>query len=264
MNEFTSFMHLMCDSAQPETLSHFRNVTTIHNKEDEAFDPVTEGDRNAEKIIRGLINEKHPDHGILGEEFGAENLDAEKVWIIDPIDGTRAFISGIPVWGTLIGLAINGNAELGIMHQPFTGERFFSDGQKAWYLGPGVNAQQRLETRDCPSLDEALLMTTSPRIFSPENTIAYERVESAVRLARYGCDCYAYCMLAAGQIDLVVEADLKAYDIAALVPIVKDAGGTISDWQGNPINVMDTGNGQVVAAGCAKIHQQALELLNSG
>ncbi len=263
MNELTSFMHLLCDSAHKETLAHFRTSTIVDNKEDQSFDPVTEGDRNAELAIRALINKNHPEHGILGEEFGPENLDAEYVWIIDPIDGTRAFISGVPVWGTLIGLAVDGRDDRGIMYQPFTGERFFSDGILSWYLGPGVKSQQRLTTRDCPSLGDALMMTTSPKIFSKQDVSAYERVEDAVRLTRYGTDCYAYCMIAAGQIDLVVESDLKAYDIAALVPLVKHAGGVISDWEGNPVNVLDTGKGQVVASGCARIHDEALKLLNA-
>ncbi len=191
MNELTSFMHSLCDAAHNETLSKFRVDSVVENKLDQEFDPVTEGDRNAEKAIRALINKHYPGHGILGEEFGDENLDAENVWIIDPIDGTRAFISGIPVWGTLIGLAVNGRIEKGIMHQPFTGERYFSDGDSSWYLGPGVKSATRLKSRDCGSLANAIMMTTSPKIFTIEETPAYERVESEARLARYGCDCYA-------------------------------------------------------------------------
>ena len=266
MNQLTSFMHQLCDAAQVETLSKFRTNSTIDNKLDlepgGSFDPVTEGDKNAEKVIRALINKKFPEHGILGEEFGDENLDAEKVWIIDPIDGTRAFISGIPVWGTLIGLAVNGTAEYGIMHQPFTGERYYSDGNTSWYLGPGVNAPAPIKTRKCLSMSDAVLLTTSPKIFAPDEDPAYERVENAVKLARYGCDCYAYCMLASGQVDLVVEAGLNAYDIAALIPIIIDAGGFVTDWQGKPVNLMDIGKGQILAAGSAEIHQQAIALLN--
>jgi len=262
MITLTSFMHKLCDHAQEETLSKFRVNTLVDNKLDKEFDPVTEGDRNAEKVIRKMINKTYPEHGILGEEFGDENLDAENVWIIDPIDGTRAFISGIPVWGTLVCLAQDGHPKLGIMHQPFTGERFFSDGNQSWYLGPGVKSQTPIKTRDCGSLANAVMMTTSPRIFPPEDQPAYDRVEDAVKLARYGTDCYAYCMIASGQIDLVVEAGLNAYDVAALIPIVTNAGGKMTDWQGKPVDLLNIGNGQILAAGSAKVHAEAMELLN--
>ncbi len=255
-------MHTLCDAAQNETLPRFRVNTVVVNKLDQEFDPVTEGDRKAEEVIRSLINKNYPEHGIIGEEFGAENVEASHVWIIDPIDGTRAFITGIPVWGTLICLAVDGKAELGIMHQPFTGERYYSDGTNSYYLGPGVVARKRLETRGCPSLAEAMMMTTSPNIFAPEEIAAYGRVEAQVRLVRYGCDCYAYSMLAAGQIDLVIESGLNSYDIAALVPIVKDAGGIITDWQGNPVNLLHPGTHQIIAAGCEAIYNEALNLLN--
>ena len=214
------------------------------------------------KSFAKMINKTYPDHGILGEEFGDENLDAENVWIIDPIDGTRAFISGIPVWGTLICLAQNGHPKLGIMHQPFTGERYFSDGNQSWYLGPGVKLQTPIKTRDCGSLANAVMMTTSPRIFLPDEQAPYDRVESLVKLARYGTDCYAYCMIASGQIDLVVEAGLNAYDVAALIPIVNDAGGKITDWQGKPVDLLNIGNGQILAAGSAAVHAEAMALLN--
>lgn len=263
MNEFTAFLHRLCDSAGKHTLASFRVNSTVDNKLDQGFDPVTKGDRDAEEAIRTLINATYPDHGILGEEFGAEKLDAEYVWIIDPIDGTRAFISGIPVWGTLIGLARHGKMVAGIMHQPFTGERYYSDGQKSWYLGPDVTAARKIITRQTGDLAGALLMTTSPKIFSSQHSAAFLRVEQAVRMARYGCDCYAYCMVAAGHVDLVVESDLNAHDIAALIPVIQMAGGIITDWQGNPVDVLNIGDGQVVAAGNARVHGEALELLNS-
>lgn len=262
MNQLTSFMHKLCDAAQVETLSKFRVNSIVDSKLEEAFDPVTEGDRNAEKVIRALINKEFRQHGILGEEFGDENLDAEKVWIIDPIDGTRAFISGVPVWGTLIGLAVNGQPAMGIMHQPFTGERYYSDGTSSWYLGPGVNSPTRLQSRDCASLADAVMMTTSPKIFTRNDQPAYERVEDAVKLTRYGCDCYAYCMIASGHIDLVIEAGLNAYDVAALIPIINHAGGKITDWQGNDVDLLNIGSGQILAAGSDAVHAAAVKLLN--
>ena len=221
------------------------------------FDPVTEADRAGEAAMRRLIRQTFPDHGILGEEFGAEATDAEYVWVLDPIDGTRAFIAGLPLWGTLIGLTRGGVPARGLMHQPFTGERFTGDGAQATWRGPG--GQRKLMTRRCGGLDEALLCTTSPKLFEGAEAAAYERIESEVRLARYGTDCYAYCMLAAGHVDLVVEAGLQPYDIVALIPIVEGAGGVVTDWDGNPA----AGGGRVVAAGDKRLHEAALARLRA-
>jgi myo-inositol-1(or 4)-monophosphatase len=218
-----------------------------------AFDPVTEADRAAEVAMRQLIKRSFPTHGIIGEEFGAEREDADYVWVLDPIDGTRAFIAGLPTWGTLIGLNRAGRPVFGMMHQPFTGERFFGDGGSATFRGPG--GERRLHTRRCASLGDAVMATTSPKLFSGNALRAYDRVESVARLARYGCDCYAYCMLAGGHIDLVVEAGLKPYDIAALIPII---GGVVTTWDGGPA----ANGGAIVAAGDRRVHAAALELLS--
>jgi histidinol phosphatase-like enzyme (inositol monophosphatase family) len=220
-----------------------------------AFDPVTEADRAAEAAMRRLIREQFPDHGILGEEFGAEATDAEHVWVLDPIDGTRAFIAGLPLWGTLIGLTRAGTPVRGLMHQPFTGELFSGDGAAANWRGR--TGERRLLTRRCESLDEAVLCTTSPKLFSEAERPAYEALEASVRLARYGTDCYAYCMLAAGHVDLVVEAGLQPYDIVALIPIIEGAGGVVTDWRGGPA----AGGGRVVAAGDPRLHEAALARL---
>ena len=240
----------------------FRSSLTATDKTEGAgiFDPVTEADRAAEAVIRRRIRMQFPTHGILGEEFGAENTDAEYVWVIDPIDGTRAFMAGLPLWGTLIGLTRNGTPCYGMMHQPFTGERFSGDGARARYRGPGLADGQRekpLATRRCAALAEATLCTTSPRLFAPERLAAYERVEAAVRLTRYGTDCYAYCMLAAGHVDLVIEDGLKPYDIVALIPIIEGAGGIITTWAGGPA----AEGGSILAAGDARLHEAALKLL---
>jgi myo-inositol-1(or 4)-monophosphatase len=220
-----------------------------------AFDPVTEADRAGEATMRQLIKRSFPTHGIVGEEFGAERADADYVWVLDPIDGTRAFIAGLPTWGTLIGLSRAGRPVFGMMHQPFTGERFFGDGGSATFRGPG--GERRLRTRRCASLAEAVISTTSPKLFSGDELSAYDRVESVARLARYGCDCYAYCMLAAGHIDLVVESGLKPYDIVALIPIIEGAGGVVTAWDGSSA----AGGGSIVAAGDRRVHAAALELL---
>jgi histidinol phosphatase-like enzyme (inositol monophosphatase family) len=221
------------------------------------FDPVTEADRAAELVIRNRIRERFPTHGIHGEEFDDHNAGAEFVWVVDPIDGTRAFICGLPVWGTLIGLTRNGAPTHGLMNQPFTGERFSGDGKTASVkIGPN---RKTLVVRDCEALSDAYLMTTSPHLFAGEDAERYRAVESAVKMARYGADCYAYCMLAAGQIDLVIETGLKAVDIVPLVPIIEGAGGIITTWDGAPVR----DGGSVIAAGDQRIHAAALHLLRS-
>lgn len=222
-----------------------------------AFDPVTEADRAAEVVMRNMIRAAFPTHGILGEEFGAERLDAECVWVLDPIDGTRAFIAGLPTWGTLIGLTRNGAAVRGMMHQPYLGERFFGDGRSAKVRTP--KGERTLRTRRTEHLGEAILATTDPRLFEAgEERARFDAVEGKVRMSRYGTDCYAYCMLAAGQIDLVVEAGLKPYDIVALIPIVEGAGGIVTSWDGGPA----TDGGRIVAAGDRRLHAEALSHLN--
>ena len=251
-----SFLKQIAGVAAEQTLPRFRTISLIDNKYQAGFDPVTEADREAEKAIRKLINASFPDHGILGEEFGGENLDHSHVWVIYPIDGTRAFISGIPVWGTLAGLTIDGDAVAGLMAQPFTNELFMCDGDASWYEGPG--GIRRLETRKTTELSETTLFTTTPAMFKDEQRAAYDRVEQCVRLARYGTDCYAYSMLAAGFVDLVVETGLHPYDIVALVPIIEKAGGVITTWDGGPAEKA----GDIVAAATPELHAKTLELLN--
>ena len=175
--------------------------------------------------------------------------------MLDPIDGTRAFVSGLPLWGTLIGLLRSGRAAYGMMHQPFIGEHFFGDGGSAGYRGP--RGADRLQTRRCGSLADATLSTTSPKLFGEHEIESYGRVERDVRLTRYGCDCYAYCMLAAGHIDVVVEAGLKPYDIVALVPIIEGAGGVVTTWDGG----RPEAGGAIVACGDPRLHEAVLERL---
>lgn len=221
------------------------------------FDPVTEADRAAEVVLRAMIGKAFPGHGILGEEFGTERADAECVWVLDPIDGTRAFIAGLPSWGTLIGLTRNGVPVRGLMHQPYLGELFTGDGRTAKLRGP--SGERTLRSRRCADLSQALLATTDPRLFTGgEETERFRALEGQVRLSRYGTDCYAYCMLAAGQIDLVVEAGLKPYDICALIPIIEGAGGRVTGWGGGPA----AAGGRVVAAGDPRLHEAALRVLN--
>jgi len=251
------FLNHLCDLAQAETLSRFRNTLDISNKLDgSGFDPVTEADRAAEQAIRTAIESRFPDHGILGEEFGTANPDADHLWIIDPIDGTKAFISGLPTWGTLIGLYENGKPRAGIMHQPFTGERYVCDGGQSVLVHH--DKTRELATSGTVSLSDSIIMTTSPALFSNGELAHYKHLETACKLPRYGADCYAYCLLASGHIDLVVEAGLKPYDIAALIPIVEGAGGVFTDWQGGS----PARGGQVLVAANEGLHQQAMAMLN--
>lgn len=251
------FFDRLADAAKAETLPRFRVGVDVVNKQVGGFDPVTEGDRAAEAAIRALIAAEFPEHGVLGEEHDDIGTDREHVWIIDPIDGTRAFISGLPVWGTLIGFQQNGRAVMGMMDQPFIGERYFADGTASWYKGP--DGEGRIATRDCGTLENAILFTTSPHIFESGDLARYRKVEERVRLFRYGIDCYAYALLAAGHIDLVVEAMLKPYDVGALIPIIEQAGGVITTWDGG----RPEHGGSIVAAGSAAVHAAALEILSS-
>lgn len=255
--DFKHFVNELATVSGQAILPFFRTSIAAEDKSrGGAFDPVTEADRASEAAMRQLIKRTFPTHGIIGEEFGPERADAEYVWVLDPIDGTRAFIAGLPTWGTLIGLSRNGRPVFGMMHQPFTGERFFGDGGSATFRGPG--GERRLLTRRCTSLREAVISTTSPRLFAGEELRAYDRVESVARLARYGCDCYAYCMLAAGHIDLVVESGLKPHDIVALIPIIEGAGGIVTAWDGGSA----AEGGRIVAAGDRRVHAAAVELLS--
>ena len=252
-----AFLDVLAKAAAEAIMPHFRAAASVEDKGETRFDPVTVADRASEQAMRKLISANHPDHGIVGEEFGAERADAEFVWVLDPIDGTRAFITGLPLWGVLIGLMRGGKPILGMMAQPFTGERFAGDGTRSWYSGPGGDAP--LLTRACAALNQASLFTTTPAMFKGAERDTYDRLEAAVRMPRYGCDCYAYCMVAAGHADLVVEAGLQPYDIVALIPIIEGAGGRVTDWQGNSA----ANGGQVVASGDPRLHELALKALSS-
>lgn len=261
--DFSAFVDELARISGEVTLPFFRTRMHAHDKTHSggAFDPVTEADRGAEAAMRRHISRTFPEHGIVGEEFGNEREDAEFVWVLDPIDGTKSFISGLPLWGTLIGLTHYGRPCYGMMHQPFTRESFFGDGGAARWRGPGLDGRQierRLHTRPCAQLADATLMTTHPALLAPGTLEHFTRVEERVRLSRYGGDCYAYCVLAAGHIDIVIESGLKPYDIVALVPIIEGAGGIVTAWDGTSA----AGGGTIIAAGDRRIHEQALELLN--
>lgn len=249
------FMRRLAAAAAAETLPRFRTAGTVSNKEASGFDPVTEADREAERALRALINREFPGHGILGEEHGSENIASRHVWVIDPIDGTRAFISGLPVWGTLVGLTVDGDAVAGMMSQPFTGELFYADGKASHYEGPG--GPRTLATRKTSELADATLFTTTPALFKGPMRGVYDRLEAAVRLARYGTDCYAFAMVAAGHADFAVDAGLQAYDIVALIPLIEQAGGVVTTWTGGPAE----NGGDILASANPVLHEKALRLI---
>ena len=255
--DFAAFVEKLAGVAGETILPFFRTALNVRDKGcPGAFDPVTAADHAAETAMRALIRSQFPDHGIVGEEYGSDRPEAEYVWFLDPIDGTKSFISGMPAWGTLIALTRLGVPVFGLMDQPFTRERFSGDGGAAHYRGPA--GKRDLRVRPCESLAEAILFTTSPRLMNEADRRAFGRVEEAARLSRYGGDCYAYCVLAAGHIDLVIETELKPYDVLALIPIIEGAGGVITTWENGPAHK----GGRIVAAGDKRVHAQAMALLN--
>jgi len=254
--DLKAFLDELATVSGEAILPYFRTSLSVEDKSrGGAFDPVTAADRAAESAMRVMISANFPDHGIIGEEFGAERPDADYVWVLDPIDGTKSFISGMPAWGTLIALTHQGAPVLGLVHQPFVGERFSGDGASARYRGPA--GERALLVRPCETLAQAVLYTTSPRLMKADDRKRFERVEEMVRLSRYGGDCYAYCMLAAGHVDLIIETELKPHDVIPLVPIIAGAGGIITTWEGGSA----AAGGRIIAAGDKRVHAAAMAAL---
>ncbi|OXE35727.1 MAG: histidinol-phosphatase, partial [Phenylobacterium zucineum] len=221
------------------------------------FDPVTQADKGAEAVIRQRIAARFPDHGVIGEEYGEDRPEAEFVWVLDPIDGTRAFIAGLPVWTTLIGLRHEGRPVLGSIGQPYIGEIYIGHaGGSRLVSREGVRP---LKVRSCDGLSPAIIATTDPEgYFKPQEIAAWNQVRAAARLARFGCDAYAYAMVAAGTLDLVLEAGLKSWDIESAMPLIQGAGGVVTDWQGAPVGHY---GGQVAIAGDRRCLDAALALI---
>ncbi len=254
--DFGSFVDELATLSGKAILPFFRTAMMPEDKSrGGVFDPVTEADRAGEAVMRQMIKRTFPGHGVIGEEFGDDNPDADYVWLLDPIDGTKSFISGLPVWGTLIGLKLRKCPVYGLMHQPFTGERFSGDGKAARYRGPGGG--RALVTRSCLELRDAVVATTSPLLMDEAHRALFTGLERDTKLSRYGGDCYAYCMLAMGHLDLVVESGLKPHDIVALIPIVEGAGGVVTTWTGGPA----TDGGAIIASGDPRLHELALKRL---
>lgn len=257
MTELEAFALDLAKVAAEASLPHFRtDVSEINKAEPGSFDPVTEADRAAERAMRAAIHARYPDHGIIGEEYGEENSDADYVWILDPIDGTRAFISGLPMWTNLISVRHQGMPVIGVVGQPYIGEVFIG-GPSGAYLVAGAG-RAPIRTRKCATLSQAIAATTDADIFLGEDRDSWERLKSAVRLARYGCDAYAYAMLASGRIDVVLESELKVWDWSALMPLVQAAGGDFTGWDGQMPTIED---GRVLAVGDTALRDPVLALL---
>lgn len=245
------------DVAAERTLAGFRTPLAVENKWADGFDPVTAADKDAETAIRALLGERFPDHGIIGEEWDPKASASDFDWIIDPIDGTRAFISGVPVWGTLIGLMHRGRAIAGLMAQPFIGELWLGLPGETIYRHGAKSAVVR--TSGVTDLKRAKISATSPDIFELTDTVAHiNRLRKATLQCRWGLDCYAYSLLAAGHIDVIAEAMLKNVDISPLIPIIENAGGVVTTWDGGPAEQ----GGNCIAAATPELHKAALEVLN--
>jgi histidinol phosphatase-like enzyme (inositol monophosphatase family) len=237
--------------------AYFRSAFSVANKDAQGFDPVTSADHAIENVLRETIQATYPDHGIVAEESGSRAAEAEFCWYIDPIDGTRAFLMGSPLWGTLVGLTHKGKPVFGLLAQPILEELYFGSPGGSWLIAP--DSRKRLQSSRCLELSRARLASTHPRFFSSSEQIAFDRIAGACLLDRYGGDCYNYAMLAAGFVDLVVESGLKPFDIVPLVPILEQAGCIVTSWQGGSV----LAGGSVVAAASAELHAAALATLNA-
>jgi inositol-phosphate phosphatase/L-galactose 1-phosphate phosphatase/histidinol-phosphatase len=254
--DFIALAESLADQSGAVLRRYFRQPLTIDCKAD--LSPVTAADREVESLVRAGIEAAFPEHGILGEEFGAARSDAEYVWVIDPIDGTKAFMTGKATFGTLIALTRHGTPILGIIDQPILRERWLGAQSR-----PTTFNGERIAVRSCAQLADATLYATTPQMFVGADAVAFERLMKAVKYPLYGADCYAYGLLASGFTDLVCEASLQPYDYCALVPVVTGAGGRMSDWHGQPLSLAShtASRGRVLASGDAALHDRALELL---
>ena len=249
---FLAFALSLADAAGDVIRPYFRKPLAIRDKAD--LTPVTAADRAAEETMRALIEERFPEHGILGEEFGRVREDAEFVWSLDPIDGTKSFISGVPLFGTLIALTRGGRSILGVIDQPILRERWVGAvGRPTTLNGAAIRC------RACPVLAAATLFATTPDMFKGEDAASFARVSDKVNLTRFGADCYAYGLVATGFVDLVLEASLEPYDFCAMVPIVEGAGGVATDWRGANLDLAS--DGRILVAGDRRAHEAALALL---
>ncbi|WMD19264.1 histidinol-phosphatase [Achromobacter seleniivolatilans] len=252
--EFSSFAQTLADRVRPLSRKWFRHALSIDTKADAS--PVTQADREVEAALREAITQRYPDHGIFGEEFGALHAEAELVWSLDPIDGTRAFISGNPLWGTLLALLHQGKPVLGVIDIPMLEERWIGAAASPARLNGEI-----CRVSACTELRHAILYATSPDIFEGAELAGFNALAEAARMRRFGGDCYSYGLLASGHVDLVVEAGLQPYDYLALMPVIEGAGGVITDWSGQPLCLESLG--RVVAAATPQLHRQAMRVLGA-
>lgn len=256
-SELVSTAHELADVAREATLIWFRSRDlAADTKESQRFDPVTAADRLSEERMRVVLARRRPDDGILGEEFGFHDGTSGLTWVLDPIDGTRGYLSGTPTWGVLISVRDAEGPLFGIIDQPYIGERFEGGLGRAQMKGP--MGELALSVRSPRPLSQSILFSTFPEVGTPAEGAAFHRVASGAKLVRYGTDCYAYALIAAGQIDLVIEAGLLAYDVQAPIAVIEAAGGIVTDWQGRPAH----GGGQILAAANSAVHAEAMALLN--
>jgi histidinol phosphatase-like enzyme (inositol monophosphatase family) len=247
----------LADAARVATLAHFRQPGLMaDNKEALRFDPVTVADRLSEQRMREILARRRPQDGILGEEYAAVPGTSGLTWVLDPIDGTRGYLSGTPTWGVLIAVSDENGPIYGVIDQPYIGERFEGGLSRAEVNGP--MGRMVLQTRAARGIGDAILFTTFPEVGTAEEGAAFRRVAGRAKLVRYGTDCYAYALIAAGQIDLVIEAGLQPYDVQAPIAVIEAAGGIVTDWQGRPCHM----GGQILAAANREIHAEAMALLN--
>jgi histidinol phosphatase-like enzyme (inositol monophosphatase family) len=257
LDELDAFLIELNQAAAGAIAPLFRGDHGLDNKLTQGFDPVTEADKGAERAIRAALAARYPDHGVIGEEYGEDRPDSEFVWVLDPIDGTRAFIAGLPLWCTLIGLRFQGRPVLGSIGQSYLGELYIGDARGSRLISQ--SGTRPLKVRACPRLTDALIATTDPEgCFTGAELGAWRQVRAAARLARLGCDAYAYAMVAAGAMDLVVEAGLKSWDIEAAIPVIEGAGGLTTDWRGEPVGSQ---GGQIAIAGDRACLEEALVAL---
>ena len=255
-DDLMSVADALADAAREATLLHFRTELWAENKEVDRFDPVTVADRLSETRMREILAARRPQDGILGEEFGSTTGTSGLTWVLDPIDGTRSYLAGTPTWGVLIAVMDATGPIYGLIDQPYIGERFSGGLGRAELLGP--LGRRSLKTRAPRPLSQAILFTTFPEVGTPEEGAAFNRVKAQARLTRYGTDCYAYGLIAAGQIDLVIEAGLQAYDVQGPIAVIEAAGGVVTNWEGGRAHM----GGRVLAAANTAIHAETLALLN--
>jgi myo-inositol-1(or 4)-monophosphatase len=254
--EMTRFAIALANASAAEILPYFRRNTAVDVKVGDVWDPVTEGDRAGERIIRKMIEQRYPDHGILGEEFGIKEARSPFTWVLDPVDGTRSFVCGMPTWATLIGLSYEGRPALGLMNQPVVGDMFYGSPEGAWHDYRGTTSH--IAVRKGIPLSRASIGTTAPELYrSAENQQRFQALKARAQLTRYGGDAYFFCMMASGHIDIAMDCGLQPYDITPLLPIVTGAGGCAAEWTGGDL----AKGGNVITAGSRELLDEAMAIM---